>query len=151
MNIIEEIRTKTTFDIEPLIRRLKNDLGIKNKSSEQVQYALFDTLNIILNETNRRKVPKELYSTLYRMTKDYWYLNNYDKLLNSKNKDETPSLQNQQIKSITIGDTTTTFADTSSQININGVTYNTGTIEFSDNVLIEKYKTELYKYRKMRW
>lgn len=151
MNIIEEIRMKTTFDTEDLIRRLKNDLGIKNKSSEQVQYALFDTLNIILNEINRRKVPKELYSTLYRMTKDYWYLNNYDKLLNSKNKDETSNLQNQKIKSIAIGDTKTTFADTSSQIDINGVTYNTGTIEFSENVLIEKYKNELYKYRKMRW
>lgn len=148
---MEEIKNKTTFDIETLIRRLKNDLGIKNKSSEQILYALLDTANIILNVTNRRKIPKELYSTLYRMTIDYWYVNNYNKLLNNKNKDEASDSQTQKIKSIAVGDTTTTFADTSSQININGVTYNTGTIEFSDNVLIEKYKIELYKYRKMRW
>ena len=49
------------------------------------------------------------------------------------------------------GDTTTTFADTSSQIEINGTTYNTGTVDFDEDILVEKYKKALYENRRMRW
>ena len=49
------------------------------------------------------------------------------------------------------GDTTTTFADTSSQVEINGIIYSTGTVEYSEDGLIEKYKKDLYRHRKMRW
>lgn len=149
MNIINEIQSKVTFNIENLIQRLRDDFGIKNKNSEQVNYVLFDTLNIILNTINQRKLPKELYTVWYRMTKDYWDLNRYGKYSNNDN--DSSSDENKQIKSIAIGDTTTTFADTSNQVKINGITYNTGTIDFSEDALVEKYKKELYKHRKMRW
>ena len=56
-----------------------------------------------------------------------------------------------KIKSIAVGDTTTTFADTQNQVEINGVTYSTGTINFDTDILVEKYKKDLYRHRKMRW
>ncbi len=149
MNIINEIQSKVTFNIENLIQRLRDDFGIKNKNSEQVNYVLFDTLNIILNTINQRKLPKELYTVWYRMTKDYWDLNGYGKYSNNDN--DSSSDENKQIKSIAIGDTTTTFADTNTQVKVNGITYSTGTINFSEDALVEKYKKELYKHRKMRW
>lgn len=151
MNIKEEIRNKSTFDIEELIQRLKKDFGIKNKGTEQLEFSLFDTLNIILNTTNRKKIPTGLYSTWYRMTKDYWYLNNCNKAINNNDSESNTDSQSKKIKSISVGDTTTTFVDEESQINVNGVTYSTGTIDFSEDVLVEKYKRDLYKYRKMRW
>ena len=86
--------------------------------------------------------------------KDYWYLNKYDnQFVTSGSSSESSSEEssNIKIKSIQAGDTTTTFADTSSQININGTTYNTGTIDFSEDILVEKYKKDLYRHRKMRW
>lgn len=152
MNIKEEIRNKSTFNIDELIQRLKKDFCIRNKGMDQLEFSLFDTLNIILNTTNRKKIPIGLYSTWYRMTKDYWYLNNYNKTVHNDNStaNQTNS-QSKKIKSISIGDTTTTFVDEESQINVNGVTYSTGTIDFSEDVLVEKYKRDLYKYRKMRW
>lgn len=149
MNIKKEIQKKVAFDIEDLIVRLKDDFGIKNKNIDKVEEALFDTLNIILNTIHQRKLPKELYTVWYRMTKDYWDLNGYSKY--SNNEDDQSSDSNKQIKSITIGDTTTTFADNSTQVKINGVTYNTGTVDFDDDILVKKYKKELYNFRKLRW
>lgn len=151
MIIKEEIRKKSEFDIEELIGRLKKDFGIKNKGSDLVEDALYDTQNIILNKTNRNKVPSRLASVWYRMTKDYWYLGGFDKLLKIENDRNINEPQNLKVKSIAVGDTKTTFVDTTAQININGTTYNTGTIDFSEDALIEKYKRELYTCRKMRW
>ena len=148
MNIIEEIQSKVTFNIEVLIQRLRDDFKVESKNDMQVSYVLHDTLNIILNAINQQKLPKELYTTLYRMTKDYWYLNGYNKYSEGNGED---SKTNVEVKSIKVGDTTTTFADTSTQVEINGITYNTGTINFSEDALVEKYKKELYKFRKMRW
>lgn len=149
MNIKKEIQKKVAFDIEDLIVRLKDDFGIKNKNIDKVEETLFDTLNIILNTIHQRKLPKELYTVWYRMTKDYWDLNGYSKY--SNNEDDQSSDSNKQIKSITVGDTTTTFADNSTQVKINGVTYNTGTVDFDDDILVKKYKKELYNFRKLRW
>ena len=85
------------------------------------------------------------------MTKDYWYLNKYDKLFVKNIDINSDENSNVKIKSIQIGDTTTTFADTSSQIEINGTTYNTGTVDFDEDILVEKYKKALYENRRMRW
>ena len=57
---------------------------------------------------------------------------------------------NMKVKSIQEGDTTVDFADATS-VNINGIIYNTGTLEFSEDALVEKYKKDLYRHRKMRW
>ena len=83
------------------------------------------------------------------MTKDYWYLNGYDKLFASKAEEDSKS--NVKVKSVQIGDTTTTFVDKTSQVEINGIIYNTGTVNYSEDGLIEKYKKDLYRHRKMRW
>ena len=85
------------------------------------------------------------------MVKDYWYLNKYDKLFIKDTDINSDANSNMKIKSVQIGDTTTTFADTSSQIDINGTTYNTGTVDFDEDILVEKYKKDLYRHRKMRW
>ena len=87
------------------------------------------------------------------MTKDYWYLNKYDTLFqndNSEAQNENSNSNKKSIKSIQVGDTTTTFVDKSSQIEINGTTYNTGTINFDENILKEKYKSALYRHRRFR-
>lgn len=157
--MLEEIISKSCIDITTFMTRLKRELNIdaikddnkKQTATEQLVCAIYDTLIIILDKTRQNKVPKGLYTTWLEMIKDYWYLNQYDKkyVLDSDSDDDGSA--NIKIKSIQEGDTTTTFADTSSQININGTTYNTGTIDYSDDILIEKYKNRLYKHRKMGW
>ena len=70
------------------------------------------------------------------------------KEFNSKSDNEQEKLS---IKSITIGDTTTTFEDNSSKVVFDGVKYDTETINISDDIITKKYEKELYKFRKMRW
>lgn len=123
----------------------------KKMANAQLICSIYDTMIIILGKTHQEKILNNLYTTWLRMTKDYWYLNKYDKLFVKNidiNSDENSNLK---IKSIQIGDTTTTFADTSSQIEINGTTYNTGTVDFDEDILVEKYKKALYENRRMRW
>lgn len=159
MNILEKIKNRTKIDINVFIERLSKELSIntisdkekKASAEEQLLYAVYDIMVIILDVTHQPKVPEGLYTTWLRMTKDYWYLNKYDKQFVSNTETSSESDSNIKIKSIQEGDTTTTFADASSQIDINGTTYNTGTIDFSDDILIEKYKKDLYRHRKMRW
>lgn len=157
--MLEEIYNKTNIDMTAFIKRLEIELsinGIKDEekkkiASAQLVCSIYDTMIIILGKTHQEKILNELYTTWLRMTKDYWYLNKYDKLFVKNidiNSDENSNLK---IKSIQVGDTTTTFADTSSQIEINGTTYNTGTVDFDEDILIEKYKKALYENRRMRW
>ena len=147
MNILNEIKSRTEINMGLFVERLQNELKITNIQDEakrnaakvQLLYSISDTMCIILDTTHLSSIPESLYATWIRMTKDYWYLNKYD---------------NQFVKNIDdekTGDTTTTFADTTSQIEINGTTYNTGTIDFDNDILIEKYKKALYRHRKMRW
>lgn len=84
------------------------------------------------------------------MTKDYWYLNGYDNQFVKNIDVNSSSDMNMKVKSIQEGDTTVDFADATS-VNINGIIYNTGTLEFSEDALVEKYKKDLYRHRKMRW
>lgn len=157
--MLEEIYNKTNIDMTAFIKRLEIELsinGIKDEekkkiASAQLVCSIYDTMIIILGKTHQEKILNELYTTWFRMTKDYWYLNKYDKLFVKNidiNSDENFNLK---IKSIQVGDTTTTFADTSSQIEINGTTYNTGTVDFDEDILVEKYKKALYENRRMRW
>mgnify|MGYP000591778690 FL=1 len=157
--MLEEIYNKTNIDMTAFIKRLEIELsinGIKDEekkkiASAQLVCSIYDTMIIILGKTHQEKILNELYTTWLRMTKDYWYLNKYDKLFVKNidiNSDENFNLK---IKSIQVGDTTTTFADTSSQIEINGTTYNTGTVDFDEDILVEKYKKALYENRRMRW
>ena len=149
MEVVEKLKNRTNIDVDQLIERLGKDLSSKDTS--QIEYALYDTLVIILDVTHQPKVPSGLYTTWLRMTKDYWYLNGFDKLGKSDGVAEDKANETREIQSISIGDTKTTFVDKSSQISINGVTYSTGTINYSEDALIEKYKKDLYRHRKMRW
>lgn len=155
MNILQNIKDNSEFDIKDLVDRLSKKFNIKsNEDRELLYYAMLDTSNIILNVTNRAKIkakiPIGLYTTWYNMTNDYWYLNKYNTMISDNNNDDN-NQSKKQIESIAIGDTKTTFRDTNSQININGVVYNTGTINFDEDILVNKYKRQLYKYRKMGW
>lgn len=152
MSILEKLKNRTKIDVDKLIERLKKELSTKD--TEQIEYTLYDTLVIILDVTHQPKVPEGLYTTWLRMAKDYWYLNGFDKIVSNEEAEgeaQDKKIEQGQIKSIAIGDTTTTFVDQSSQVEINGIRYNTGTVEFSEDALIEKYKKDLYRHRKMRW
>ncbi len=159
MDILEKIKNRTKIDVDVFIKRLSKELSIdtitdkkqKTSAEEQLMYSVYDVMIIILDVTHQSKVPEGLYTTWLRMVVDYWYLNKYDDKFVSNSEDNSEKNNNIKIKSIQAGDTTTTFADTCSQININGVTYNTGTIDFSEDILTEKYKKDLYRHRKMRW
>ena len=149
MEVVEKLKNRTNIDVDQLIERLSKELSSKDTS--QIENALYDTLVIILDVTHQPKVPSGLYTTWLRMTKDYWYLNGFDKLNKNDGETEDKSKEKREIQSISIGDTKTTFVDKSSQISVNGVTYSTGTINYSEDALIEKYKKDLYRHRKMRW
>ena len=155
MSVLEKIKKRTNnIDVESLKKRLIKELKLKEDNADttaQVEYSLLDTLVIILDTIHQEKIPDGLYTTWLRMIKDYWYLNGYDKLFNDTSEEEGNSKSNVKVKSLQIGDTTTTFADTNSQVEINGITYSTGTVEYSEDGLIEKYKKDLYRHRKMRW
>lgn len=157
--MLEEIYNKTNIDMTAFIKRLEIELSIngikdeekKKMASAQLVCSIYDTMIIILGKTHQEKILNELYTTWLRMTKDYWYLNKYDKMFVSNVNTDNDEDSNIKVKSIQVGDTTTTFADKSSQIEINGTTYNTGSVDFDEDILIEKYKKDLYRHRKMRW
>jgi len=145
MAILEIIKSKLdeSIDVENLIDRLNKEISIEGYYLYEV---ILDVIMIMLNYTNQEKIDFFQRTTLINMIKDYCDLKGYNK----GSIEEEDSLS-RKIKSINVGDTTTTFVDAQSQININGTTYNTGTIEFDKNILIEKYVEELNKYRKIRW
>ena len=158
MSVLEKLKSKTNnIDVEQLKKRLIKELKLTTDNKDaitQVEYSLLDTLVIILDTIHQSKIPDGLYTTWLNMTKDYWYLNKYDTLFQNNESSETESgnsnSNKKTIKSIQVGDTTTTFTDKSSQIDINGTTYNTGTINFDENILKEKYKSALYRHRRFR-
>lgn len=160
MSMLDNIKNRTLIDVDFLIKRLAKELKlidekkeIQEDAEEQIINSLYDTLIIILDTTHQDKIPEGLFTTWLNMTKDYWYLNKYDTLFqngNSEAQNENSNSNKKSIKSIQVGDTTTTFVDKSSQIEINGTTYNTGTINFDENILKEKYKSALYRHRRFR-
>ena len=158
MNILNEIKSRTEINMGLFVERLQNELKItniqdetkRNAAKEQLLYSISDTMCIILDTTHLSSIPKSLYTTWIRMTKDYWYLNGYDNQFVKNIDVNSSSDMKMKVKSIQEGDTTVDFADATS-VNINGIIYNTGTLEFSEDVLVEKYKKDLYRHRKMRW
>lgn len=153
--MIEEIKkkviSKLAFKFEYIYERFKNETGCANE--ETVLNVFLDTVYIITNYIHVNKICIELETTLLEMAKDYYYLNKYD-VNQSKNSEETSNElidSNDEIKSITRGEEKIEFAESQNIIKINGTRYNTGTIEFSDDILIKKYSNRLNKHRKMRW
>lgn len=169
MTILEQIKSKTNINVDNmLIKRLCRELKLPKKpiedeeaniietdyiqeAIEQLEYDILDVLIIILDNTNLYKVPKEMYATVIDMTKDYWYLNKHDKLFLTEEEKQKENEEQLKVKSIAVGDTTTTFSDKQSQVTINGITYSTGTIDFNKNTLEEKYKEAFYRHRQPRW
>lgn len=151
MTILEKIKTKVSdINTDELITRLVMELKLDDKNNDGMNilnYAIFDVITIILDVTHLKKVDESMYSILINMIKDYWFLNNYNSLFNADEGDEDSS----EVSSIKLGDTKVDFSSKSSMININGTKYSTGTIEFDKNVLIERYKNDLYRHRKLRW
>ena len=86
MNILNEIKSRTEINMGLFVERLQNELKItniqdeakRNAAKEQLLYSISDTMCIILDTTHLSSIPKSLYATWIRMTKDYWYLNGYD-------------------------------------------------------------------------
>lgn len=156
--IIEKIQRQSRINVNEVIERLKKELNVNDAGKEQLNFALYDTLQLILNTTNRNYLIEDMYSIWINLIKDYWYLNGYDKKYNSSNSTSTEAQINDEtvkIKSIKRGDTETTFRESNNETNINGITYKTGTINYNEEVLINRYKTQLYKFRKLgrrnRW
>lgn len=157
MTILERIKSQSRINVDEVIERLTKEFKVmSNEGKEQVNFALYSTLQLILNTTNRDYLIEDMYSLWVDMTKDYWYLNGYDKKYNSNNTNSEKQSSNAdvKIKSIKRGDTETTFVETKNQTTINGVTYQTGTINFDEDTLRNKYIKRLYKFRKLgrrRW
>lgn len=158
MTILERMKSQSRINVDEVIERLTKEFKVtSDEGKEQVNFALYSTLQLILNTTNRDYLIEDMYSLWVDMTKDYWYLNGYDKQYNSNNTntEEQNSNADVKIKSIKRGDTETTFVETKNQTTINGVTYQTGTINFDEDTLTKKYIKRLYKFRKLgrrrRW
>ena len=94
MEVVEKLKNRTNIDVDQLIERLSKELSSKDTS--QIENALYDTLVIILDVTHQPKVPSGLYTTWLRMTKDYWYLNGFDKL--NKSEGETEAEDSSKVK-----------------------------------------------------
>lgn len=159
MTILERMKSQSRINVDEVIERLIKEFKVtSDEGKEQVNFALYSTLQLILNTTNRDYLIEDMYSLWVDMTKDYWYLNGYDKQYNSSNNENTEEQSSNadvKIKSIKRGDTETTFVESKNQTTINGVTYQTGTINFDEDTLTKKYIKRLYKFRKLgrrrRW
>lgn len=148
MEIKDKIQCKSRINVDEVISRLKGELKVSENGKEQLSYSLYATLQLILSITNRICLIEDMYSIWIDMTKDYWKLNGYEKKYNSAiNSEQENSNKSNNIKSIKRGDTETTFVDEQNQIEIDGVKYQTGTIEYDEDILLNKYKKRLYKFR----
>ena len=154
MVVLNEIKNKTSIDVSYMITRLKKMLG--TEKDEDIQNAMYEVMLIILDTINQSRIPNILYTTWLQMTTDYWFLNRYNEIFRNQEgegggESQTTSNSNSSVKTLQIGDTTVTFSEESGTIEINGVKYKVGTINFIDDAILEKYKVRLYKHRKMRW
>ena len=152
MSVLEKIKGRTDIDVDYMITRLQKMLS--TKKVEDIQNAVYEVMLLILDKTNQARVPSILYTTWLQMTVDYWFLNRYDQLFKnneSEGENKNTSNSNSSVKTLQVGDTTVTFSEESGTIEINGVKYKVGTINFIDDAILEKYKNRLYEHRKMRW
>lgn len=154
MAILDKIKKQSRINVNEVIDILKGELKVTDDTIEKLHYSLYATLQLILNKTNRIYIIEDMFTLWVDMTKDYWRLNRYDKISNSLETDEQND-EELKIKSIERGDTKIDFRDSNNETIINGVTYKTGTIEYDDDLLLNKYMKRLYKFRllgnKRRW
>ena len=158
MAILDKIKKQSRINVNEVIDILKGELKVTDDTIEKLHYSLFATLQLILNKTNRIYIIEDMFTLWVDMTKDYWFLNRYDKVHNSSKDEEQAEQQDDEglkVKSIERGDTKIDFRDSNNETTINGVTYKTGTIEYDDDMLLNKYMKRLYKFRllgnKRRW
>lgn len=158
MAILDKIKKQSRINVNEVIDILKGELKVTDETIEKLHYSLFATLQLILNKTNRIYIIEDMFTLWVDMTKDYWFLNRYDKVHNSSKDEEQAEQQDDEglkVKSIERGDTKIDFRDSNNETTINGVTYKTGTIEYDDDMLLNKYMKRLYKFRllgnKRRW
>lgn len=158
MTILDKIKKQSRINVNEVIDILKGELKVTDETIEKLHYSLFATLQLILNKTNRIYIIEDMFTLWVDMTKDYWFLNRYDKVHNSSKDEEQAEQQDDEglkVKSIERGDTKIDFRDSNNETTINGVTYKTGTIEYDDDILLNKYMKRLYKFRllgnKRRW
>lgn len=147
MDIQSRVQSKVLFDINYIVNRLTVELNPQNINLYDI---IFDVENMILNYINQNKIPVELETTLYEMTKEYYFLNGFDKLNNSS-ENSSDNNDSQSVKSIERLNEKIEFHEESNITKINGRTYATGTIEFDEDILLEKYSKRLNRFRKMRW
>lgn len=158
MAILDKIKGQSRINVNEVIDILKNELKVTDDTIEKLHYSLYATLQLILNKTNRSYIIEDMFTLWVDMTKDYWFLNGYDKTYNSSEDEEQTDKQDDEglkVKRIERGDTNIEFRDSNNETTINGVTYKTGTIEYDDDLLLNKYLKRLYKFRllgnKRRW
>lgn len=146
MAILDKIKKQSRINVNEVIDILKSELKVTDDRLEKLHYSLYATLQLILNKTNRIYIIEDMFTLWVDMTIDYWRLNRYDKINNFLETDEQND-EELKIKSIERGDTKIDFRDSNNETTINGVTYKTGTIEYDDDLLINKYMKRLYKFR----
>lgn len=159
MAIIDKIKNKSRINVSEIITLLKKDLNVDDNGLEDLYYSLYATLQLILNTTNRDYIIEDMFTLWVDMTKDYWFLNRYDKKQSSSSGESEEESQAEdeglKVKRVERGDTNIEFRDSNNETTINGVTYKTGTIDYDEDMLLNKYLKRLYKFRllgrKRRW
>ena len=159
MAIIDKIKNKSRINVSEITTLLKKDLNVDDNGLEDLYYSLYATLQLILNTTNRDYIIEDMFTLWVDMTKDYWFLNRYDKKQSSSSGESEEESQAEdeglKVKRVERGDTNIEFRDSNNETTINGVTYKTGTIDYDEDMLLNKYLKRLYKFRllgrKRRW
>lgn len=159
MAIIDKIKSKSRINVNEITTLLKKDLNVDDNGLEDLYYSLYATLQLILNTTNRDYIIEDMFTLWVDMTKDYWFLNRYDKKQSSSSGESEEESQAEdeglKVKRVERGDTNIEFRDSNNETTINGVTYKTGTIDYDEDMLLNKYLKRLYKFRllgrKRRW
>ena len=79
MSIIEKIKRKSRINIDDVVERLRREFNITDKEeiNTRLYDALYETLQLILNTTNRDYIIEDMYSIWVDMTIDYWNLNGF--------------------------------------------------------------------------
>ncbi|MBQ8299883.1 MAG: hypothetical protein IJX99_08565 [Clostridia bacterium] len=148
--IITMIKSKILFDPSYIVGRLENELS---DSPDNIGNVVYDTINIILEYTHRKKVPKEMENIVYRMTRDYYFINKYNSY--KKSNGSNSGTENEEItgdvKKVKRGNVEIEFEENKNITKINGTNYNTGTINPDEDIILKKYASILNNFRLLRW
>lgn len=109
------------------LEKLKQLLGIEDDSKDFIlEFAIERVENTIKNYCNIKEIPTELNNTVISMVMELYRAENFGSEEEGK-----------EIKSIQVGDTTTTF-ETNKKIDMS-------------KELLKDYKAQLDPFRKLRW